>query len=102
MEEIVNKIIETTTTVTEKIVELKDNIWDDEQKLIVAEFKDKGLERIKEIMGDFNNSESLFASAGFKQNLISISLGLPPDISSEFVLINKINAEEQEKIIATG
>lgn len=99
MEELVNKIIETTTTVTEKISEIKDNIWDDEQKLIVEEFKDKGIDRVRDILGDFSNSESLFESAGFKQNLISISLGIPPDITSEFMLINKISKDEQDKLL---
>lgn len=99
MEEIVNKIIETTTTVTEKIVELKDNIWDDEQKLIIEEFKDKGIDKIRDILGDFSNSESLFESAGFKQSEISITLGIPPEIISEFLLINKISEDQQNKLL---
>jgi hypothetical protein len=99
MEEIVNKIIETTTTVTEKITELKDNIWDDEQKLIVEEFKDKGMDRLKEIISDFNNSSALFESAGFKQESITVSMGLPPDISSKFKMISKVSSDEQKKLL---
>lgn len=99
MEEIVNKIKEAKDLVTEKIVKMKNEVWGDEQKMIVDEFKDKGVDRVKEIMADFNNSGDLFQSAGFKQERISISLGLPPDITSEFYMINKISKEEQNKLI---
>ncbi len=99
-ETILNKVIETASTISEKVDEIKEDIWGEEQKLIIEEFRESGSQKVKDILNNLNNSSELFDRAGFHLSNLNISLGIPPEISSEFKAIKIITMEERETLIS--
>lgn len=99
-EAILNKVIETASTISEKVDEIKEDIWGEEQKLIIEEFRESGSQKVKDILNNLNNSSELFDRAGFHLSNLNISLGIPPEISSEFKAIKIITMEERETLIS--
>ena len=49
-ENIFSKVKESASAFKEKVSDLKEDIWGDEQKLIIQEFKDSGTAKIKEVL----------------------------------------------------
>lgn len=99
-ETILNKVIETASTISEKVDEIKEDIWGEEQKLIIEEFRESGSQKVKDILNNLNNSSELFDRAGFHLSNLNISLGIPPEISSDFKAIKIITMEERETLIS--
>ncbi|MBK6770723.1 MAG: hypothetical protein IPG78_01005 [Ignavibacteria bacterium] len=99
-EAILNKVIETASTISEKVDEIKEDIWGEEQKLIIEEFRESSSQKVKDILNNLNNSSELFDRAGFHLSNLNISLGIPPEISSEFKAIKIITMEERETLIS--
>ncbi|MBK7157647.1 MAG: hypothetical protein IPH77_03590 [Ignavibacteria bacterium] len=99
-ETILNKVIETASTISEKVDEIKEDIWGEEQKLIIEEFRESSSQKVKDILNNLNNSSELFDRAGFHLSNLNISLGIPPEISSEFKAIKIITMEERETLIS--
>ena len=99
-EAILNKVIETASTISEKVDEIKEDIWGEEQKLIIEEFRESGSQKVKDILNNLNNSSELFDRAGFHLSNLNISLGIPPEISSDFKAIKIITMEERETLIS--
>lgn len=98
-EAILNKVIETASTISEKVDEIKEDIWGEEQKLIIEEFRESSSQKVKDILNNLNNSSELFDRAGFHLSNLNISLGIPPEISSDFKAIKIITMEERETLI---
>ncbi|MBK9404387.1 MAG: hypothetical protein IPN57_07625 [Ignavibacteria bacterium] len=98
-ETILNKVIETASTISEKVDEIKEDIWGEEQKLIIEEFRESSSQKVKDILNNLNNSSELFDRAGFHLSNLNISLGIPPEISSDFKAIKIITMEERETLI---
>ena len=98
-EAILNKVIETASTISEKVDEIKEDIWGEEQKLIIEEFRESSSQKVKDILNNLNNSSELFDRAGFHLSNLNISLCIPPEISSEFKAIKIITMEERETLI---
>ena len=99
-EAILNKVIETASTISEKVDEIKEDIWGEEQKLIIEEFRESSSQKVKDILNNLNNSSELFDRAGFHLSNLNISLGIPPEISSDFKAIKIITMEERETLIS--
>lgn len=99
-EAILNKVIETANTISEKVDEIKEDIWGEEQKLIIEEFRESSSQKVKDILNNLNNSSELFDRAGFHLSNLNISLGIPPEISSDFKAIKIITMEERETLIS--
>ena len=99
MKEIIEQAKETVGAVTEKLIDLKDDFWNDEQKLIAEEFKDQGVGKIQEILSRLNSAEDFFERAGFKPDGYTVSLGLPPQISTKFTLLKEIDEQDRENIM---
>ncbi|MBK6537895.1 MAG: hypothetical protein IPG09_09015 [Ignavibacteria bacterium] len=99
-EAILNKVIETASTISEKVDEIKEDIWGEEQKLIIEEFRESSSQKVKDILNNLNNSSELFDRAGFHLSNLNISLGIPPEISSDFKAIKIITMEERESLIS--
>ena len=98
-EAILNKVIETASTISEKVDEIKEDIWGEEQKLIIEEFRESSSQKVKDILNNLNNSSELFDRAGFHLSNLNISLGIPPEISSDFKAMKIITMEERETLI---
>ena len=99
-ETILYKVIETASTISEKVDEIKEDIWGEEQKLIIEEFRESSSQKVKDILNNLNNSSELFDRAGFHLSNLNISLGIPPEISSDFKAIKIITMEERETLIS--
>ena len=99
-EAILNKVIETASTISEKVDEIKEDIWGEEQKLIIEEFRESSSQKVKDILNNLNNSSELFDRAGFHLSNLNISLGIPPEISSDFKAIKIITMDERETLIS--
>ncbi|HMS65307.1 MAG TPA: hypothetical protein PKD83_08665 [Ignavibacteria bacterium] len=99
VESILEKVIETAGAVTEKVSDLKEDIWGDEQKLIIEEFKDSNVEKIKNLLSSINGSSELFDKSGFHLSFLKVSLGFPPVVTVEFTVKSKITKEERVKLL---
>lgn len=98
-ESILDKVIEKAGEVTVKVSDLTDDIWGDEEKLIIDEFKDSGVEKVKEVLSTLNNSGELFEKSGFHPASLNVALGIPPVISAGFTVKEKISADDRIKIL---
>ena len=94
-----SKAKEAATVVKDKISDLKENIWGDEQKERMQEFKDSGTAKIKDVLENIGGSSAIFEKSGYQLNGVSINLGLPPVISTDFHFIKDISKEEQAQIL---
>lgn len=98
-EKIIEKVMETAAAVTEMASDLKEDVWGDEQKLIVEEFKESSIEKVKSMLENINNSNELIDKSGFHLKSLTVSLGIPPKISTEFAVKEKISKDERTKIL---
>ena len=98
-ENLFSKAKESAEAVRGKISDLKENLWGDEQQEIIKEFKDSGTAKIKEVLENIGGSSAIFEKSGYELRNVSINLGLPPVISSDFHFIRDISKEEQQKIL---
>jgi hypothetical protein len=96
---IFSKVKESASAIKDKVSDLKDNLWGDEQKQIIKEFKDSGTDKIKEVLENIGGSSAIFLQAGYELKNVSINLGLPPDIVATFHFIKDISIEDQNKVL---
>lgn len=87
------------SAVTEKIDDLKENVWNEDRDEIIGEFKDSGTNKIKELFNQIADSNALIQRSGFMLVDLEVALGLPPEIGAIFHQTKKISAEEKEKIM---
>ncbi len=99
VDDLLQKAKDSTSNITSKLVELKENLIGDESKTIMDEFKDAGTNKAKEITDMLDESKGLITRAGYELNAIHISLGLPPQISLSFNFQSEINDEEKKKLL---
>lgn len=99
-ESLIDKVIETASSVSDKVSDLKEDIWGEDQQLIIEEFKSSNIEKVKSLLTNINNSSDLFDKSGFHLSFLKVSLGLPPEITAEFTVKNKISLEEREKLLS--
>jgi hypothetical protein len=75
---IFSKVKESASAIKDKVSNLKEDIWGEEQKQIIQEFKDSGTAKIKEVLEN---------------------IGIPPVIASTFSFIKDVSEEEQKKVL---
>lgn len=98
-ESIIEKVKETAGNLTEKVEELKEDLWGEEQKLIIEEFRDSSVEKVKAMLSNIYNSNDFFDKSGFHLQNLKVSLGLPPVISGQFAITRTITPEERTKLL---
>ena len=79
-----DKAKEAVSNVSEKIVEMKDDVIGDEQKAIMDEFKETSIGKVKQVLEEINNSLGIITKSGYEFKGINVSLGLPPSVSTAF------------------
>ena len=79
-----DKAKEAVTNVSEKIVEIKDDVIGDEQKAIMDEFKETSIGKVRQVLEELNNSLALITKSGYEFKGVNVSLGLPPSVSTAF------------------
>ena len=98
-EKIMEFVKDTTEIISDKVGELKEDIWGEEQKLIVNEFKENSIAKVSSILENINNSNVTFDKSGFKLSGMEVSLGLPPEIKTEFTVEKQIPVEDRKNIL---
>jgi hypothetical protein len=97
-ENILDKAKTAALSIKERAADLKADLWNDEKAEIVNEFKEKGTEKIKEILEIVNKYKSLFYEAGYEVDSFNASLSIPPDISITFIFLGAINGDKKQEI----
>ncbi|MDZ7624055.1 MAG: hypothetical protein U5J96_06355 [Ignavibacteriaceae bacterium] len=83
----------------EKLNAAKENLFDDEKREIIEQFKGSGQEKIKETLTTFNQYSLLFKEAGYDLSSINASVSIPPDISISFKYLDSAPVEKREELI---
>jgi hypothetical protein len=86
--------------VTEKISNLKENLWDDEKSEIINQFKEEAEGKLNEVVDTINKYKSLFTEAGYDINSMNASLSIPPDISMTFTFLGAVDKAKREDIFS--
>ncbi|MBE2219398.1 MAG: hypothetical protein IAE90_14395 [Ignavibacteria bacterium] len=81
---LLDKAKDAVSNVSEKIVEIKDDVIGDEQKAIMDEFKENSIGKVKQVMEEINNSLGIITKSGYEFKGINVSLGLPPSVGTAF------------------
>ncbi len=92
------KVKETALEIKEKSVNFSEQFLDDEKAEIINEFKQKGSEKVVEILETIENYKSYFSDAGYQLNIINASLTIPPDISISFNFLGTCDEEKRQLI----
>lgn len=95
-ESILEKAKASAAALKEKVSDLKDNLFDDEKKEIIEQYKGAGQEKIRESFSTISDYSSLFRDAGYEIGTIIASVSLPPDISVSFKCLEAVPHEERE------
>ena len=96
---IFDKAKEAVSNVTEKIVEIKDDVIGDEQKAIMDEFKESSIGKAKQVMEELNNSMGIITKSGYEFKGIAVSLGLPPSITTAFHYKKDVSEKERAELL---
>ncbi len=83
----------------EKIKNVTGNLFDDEEKEIIEQFKSSGQEKIKESFSTFIEYASLFKEAGYEVGSINANVSLPPEISITFKYLDSAPVEKRDGLI---
>jgi hypothetical protein len=83
----------------EKIKSVAENLFDDEEKEIIEQFKTSGQDKIKETFSTFSEYASLFKEAGYELGSINANVSLPPEISITFKCLDLAPVDKREALI---
>ena len=72
-----SKVKESASAIKDKISDLREDVWGQEQKQIIQEFKDSGTEKIKEVLENIGGSSTIFLQSGYELKDVSVNLGFP-------------------------
>jgi hypothetical protein len=99
VENIINKAKEAVSSVTEKVINFKDNFIGEEQEEINDEFKEAGSGKVKEVIDSINDSMGLITSAGYEFRGIGVALGINPSITLTFHYLRTVTDEERADLM---
>ncbi|MBK7506095.1 MAG: hypothetical protein IPN93_03050 [Bacteroidetes bacterium] len=102
LDDLINKVTDITTSITDKIDDWKTDFFDDEKQNIIQEFRDNTKEKISAILNDLQNSTKLIENIGYDFVAFNIDLGIPPSVQLIFEVLplkaEKIEAQLPEDI----
>lgn len=98
-ENIFEKAKASASVVKNKITDLKENLWDEEKKEIIEQFKSGSEEKLQEIISSLNTNTSLFSEAGYQLKGITVGLAIPPVIKIAFNCLQSIPESERQKML---
>lgn len=85
--------------ITDRVIEIKEDLIGDEQSAILSEFKESGLNKIKTSMEEISNSVQLISKSGYNFKSMEVSMGLPPSVSAVFHYIKEISESERSDLL---
>mgnify|MGYP003423793882 FL=1 len=83
----------------EKVKSVTANLFDDEEKEIIEQFKSSGQDKIKESFFTFSEYASLFKEAGYEIGSINANVSLPPEISVTFRYLDSAPIDKRDGLI---
>lgn len=86
--------------ITDRVIEIKEDLIGDEQSEILSEFKESGLKKIKSSMEEISNSVQLISKSGYDFKKMEVSMGLPPSVSAVFHYNKEISETEKSDLQA--
>ncbi len=95
-ESIIDQVKESVSSVTDKISDLKENLFDDE---VVAEYKVMGTEATSKIISQLSQSKEVISRSGYEFKSISINIGIPPGVRVVFHYSKDIGENERQVLI---
>ena len=102
LDDLINKVTDITTSITDKIDDWKTDFFDDEKQNIIQEFRENTKEKISAILNDLQNSTKLIENIGYDFVAFNIDLGIPPSVQLIFEVLplkaEKIEAQLPEDI----
>lgn len=98
-ENIFDKAKSAAQSLTEKVTNLSEVFGDSDKDEIINLFKEKNDERVEEMFKNIYQFKTLFYEAGYDIGGISVSLGLPPDISISFKFLGPVNETKRKEIV---
>lgn len=90
---------ETVSTIAEKVIEVKEDMFGDEQSAILSEFREASMNKIHNSMTNISNSLGLLSKSGYNFKSMNVSLGIPPSLSTQFLYEREISNEEKEALL---
>ena len=96
---ILDKAKDAVTAVKDKVVEVSEDLMSDEKKEIMNEFKETGLTKTQQITQEITNSAGLISKSGYEIKGLSVTLGLPPDITATFHYSRDITDDEKMALL---
>jgi len=97
-ENILNKAKSAAQSLTEKVTNLSEVFGDSDKDEIVNLFKEISSNRVEEMFVNIDKFKTLFYEAGYDIGGISVSLGLPPDISISFKFLGSVDDVKRNEI----
>lgn len=85
--------------ITDRVIEIKEDLIGDEQSAILSEFKESGLNKIKTSMEEISDSVHLISKSGYNFKSMEVSMGLPPSVSAVFHYIKEISESERSDLL---
>ena len=82
----------------DKIKSVTNNLFDEEEKEIIEQFKTSGQDKIKDSLTTFSEYSSLFKEAGYEVGSINASVSLPPEISVTFKYLQSASEEKRASL----
>lgn len=98
-ENILDKVKAASQSVKVKVTNLNEVFGDSDKDEIVNLFKEKSGDRVEEIFKNINQFKTIFYEAGYDIGGISVSLGLPPDISISFKFLGSVDEIKRKEIM---
>ena len=83
----------------DKIKNVTENLFDDEEKEIIEQFKSSGQDKIKESISTLSEYSSLFKEAGYELGSINANVSLPPEIGITFKYLDSAPVEKRDELI---
>lgn len=98
-ENLFEKARQSVSAVKEKISDFSVEVWGDEQKQLIEDWKEGGIAKVRETLESIGGSNALFIRSGYELKGVNVNLGIPPVIVSTFHFMKDISSEEREALL---
>jgi hypothetical protein len=83
----------------EKIKNVTENMFDDDEKEIIEQFKSSGQDKLIDSLSTFSEYAAIFKEAGYELSSINANVSLPPEISVTFKYLDSASVEKRDGLI---
>lgn len=95
-EGLLEQVKDSVSTVSQKISDVKDNLFNDE---MISEFREMGTDAATKVISQLTESREIIKKAGYELKTISVDIGLPPAINTKFLYTKNISEAEREALL---